>query len=156
MEDAVSEAPAAPAAPITQGAPAAPTTQANLEERYGRGRQRGIDRRLGWGLAGAGVALGLVLLLFSGWQGASSVEYRDLHYEVIDARTVRVDFEVTAPSGAPVACALEALSTSFATVGWSVIELPVSDQRTRRFSETLITTYEGTTGTLRSCWIVEN
>ena len=127
-----------------------------LEERYGRGRQIGIDRRIGWGLALVAVVLGLVFVFFSGWQSTSRVEFRTVHYEVVDERTVRVDFEVTAPADARVACAIEALSPSRATVGWSVLELPVVDQRTRRFTETLVTTYGATTGTVRSCWIVES
>jgi hypothetical protein len=155
-DDAVTEAPDAPA--FTVSAPPAPSalpSTAALDERYGRGRQRGIDRRLGWGVAIAALALGLVVLLWGGWQTTSTVEFRDLHYEVVDQRTVRLDFEVSAPPGTRVACALEALSGSYATVGWSILELPVTDQRTRRFSETLVTTYEGATGTLRSCWVVE-
>lgn len=131
------------------------TPQALLDERYGRGRQRGIDRRLGWGIAGAALLLGLVVLLFGGWYSTSSIEFRDLSYDVVDARTVTVDFEVTAPAGAPVACALEALSPSYATVGWKILELPASEQRTRRFSETLVTSYEATTGALRNCWVIE-
>lgn len=127
----------------------------SLDERYGRTRQRGIDRRLGWALAGIALLAGLAVVLFGGWQTASSIEFRVLHYEVVDERTVTVDYEVTAPAGARVACAAEALSPSYATVGWSVRELPESDQRTRRFTETLVTTYEATTGTLRSCWVVE-
>lgn len=135
-------------------APGAP--EALLDERYGRTRQRGLDRRLGWGLAAVALALGLAVLIFGGWQTTSSIEFRDLSYDVVDARTVRMDFEVTAPPGAPVACALEALSPSYATVGWRILELPAAEQRTRRFSETLVTSYEATTGALRSCWVLSD
>lgn len=127
-----------------------------LDDRYGRSRQRGIDRRVGWVLAGAALLTGLAVLLFGGWHTSSTLEFRDLSYEVIDAAHVTVDFEVTAPRGSEVACAVEALSPSFATVGWRILELPTSDQRTRRFSETLVTSYEATTGALRSCWLIQN
>lgn len=133
-----------------------PATASTLEERYGTRRQRGIDRRIGWSLGLGAVALGLVFVFFSGWQNTNNVESRVLHYEVLDARTVRVDFEVTAPSGVEVGCALEALSPSRATVGWRILELPAVDQHTRRFSETLVTSYEATTGTLRNCWVTES
>jgi len=127
-----------------------------LDERYGRTRQRGIDRRLAWTLGGLAVLAGLAVLIFGGWQRSSTVESRILHYRVMDARAVTVDFEVTAEPDAPVACALEALSPSFATVGWKIVELPQDQQRTRRFSETLLTTHGATTGTIRSCWVVEH
>lgn len=140
---------AAPRAEVSSPAPA------TIDDRYGRSRQRGIDTRIGWALAGAAVLAGLIFLAFGGWQETSRVEYRDLAYSVEGQREVRVDFEVTAPAGAPVACTIEALSPSYATVGWKVIELEPSDTRTRRFSETLVTTYEATTGVVRSCWIVE-
>lgn len=154
-----SGAPGAPGASNGSGAlpapDAAPAPDALLDERYGRRRQRGIDRRLGWSVAGAALIVGLAVLLFGGWHSTSSIEFRDLSYDVVDARTVRVDFEVTAPPGSPVACAVEALSPSYATVGWKILELPVSEQRTRRFTETLVTSYEATTGALRSCWVLE-
>lgn len=126
-----------------------------IDERYDRRRQRGIDRRIGWALGGAAVLGGIAFLVFGGLPSAESVEFHDLHYEVVDARTVSVDFEVTAPPGLPVACAVEALSPSFATVGWKVVEIPAAEQRTRRFTTTLVTTYEATTGALRNCWVVE-
>ncbi|MBO1902315.1 DUF4307 domain-containing protein [Leucobacter weissii] len=129
---------------------------ASLDERYGRSRRRGVDRRLGWAVAGGALLLGLVVLLFGGWQHQSSLDFREVHYRVLDERTVAVDFEVTAAPGAAVACALEALSTSYSTVGWKVVELPLEDRRTRMFTDTLVTTYPATTGTVRSCWLLED
>lgn len=137
---------------MTRAAPEA-DRQLELDERYGRGRGRRIDRRLGWGIAIGLLAAGLAVLLFSGWQAASTIEFRVLAYSVIDDRTVEVDFEVTAPPGSEVVCALEALSESHAQLGWKVHELPVSEQRTRRFTDTLVTTGPATTGIVKSCWI---
>ena len=126
-----------------------------LDERYGRRRQRGIDRRIGWTLAAAMVLLGALVVFFGGWQSTSTIEFKSLDYEVVDERTVRVDAQVSAPAGEGVACALEALSTSRATVGWKIVELPISDDRTRRFETTLITTAPATTGSVRECWVLE-
>ena len=131
------------------------TQQTNLEERYGRSRQRGIDRRIGWSVAVGALLLGVAFLLFSGWQNSNRVSYNVVHYEVVEATTVRVDFEVTAPAESTVACALEALSESRATVGWRIIEWSTGDQLTRRFNESLTTTYAATTGNVRSCWLLE-
>lgn len=125
-----------------------------LDDRYGRARQRGIDRRLGWALAGAAVLAAIVFLLFGGWQTNSTVEAKVIDYEVIDARTVRVDFHVSAPAGTRVGCAVEALSQSFSTVGWKVIDLPPSDRLTRELSENIVTTYGAATGTVYGCWPV--
>ncbi|WP_416445662.1 DUF4307 domain-containing protein [Leucobacter sp. HNU] len=57
--------------------------------------------------------------------------------------------------GTRVACAVEALSPSFATVGWKVVELPESQERTRRFSEELATTYAATAGQVKECWVLQ-
>jgi hypothetical protein len=137
---------------VTRAAPEA-DRQSELDDRYGRGRRRRIDRRLGWGVAGALLVAGLAFLLFGGWQTGSTIEFRDLAYSVVDERTVEVDFEVTAPPGSDVVCALEALSESYSQIGWKVHELPASDQRTRRFTDTLVTTGPATTGIVKSCWI---
>lgn len=125
-----------------------------LENRYGRGRRRRFDRWIAWGAVALLLAIGLWVLLFGTWRAGASIGFRDIDYSVVDARSVRVDFEVTAPAGSDVLCALEAVSTSHAQVGWRVLELPVSDQRIRHFSETLVTTGRATTGYVKSCWIV--
>ncbi len=132
----------------------ADTAARTIEERYGRGKRRSIDKRLGWIVGGGAVLAGLAFLLFSGWQHSSTVEFRDLAYSVDSDREVTVSYEVTAPAQARVACTLEALSTSYATVGARTLELEPSEQRTRRFEQTLVTTYPATTGTVRSCWVV--
>lgn len=131
------------------------TAPSSLDDRYGRTRQLGVDKRLGWGIAIGALLLGLVVLLFGGWQGNNTVEGKVRHYEVQDPRTVAIDFQVSAPAQTEVACALEALSESYSTVGWKVIVLPPSAQLTRSVSDTLATTYEATTGTVRSCWAVQ-
>jgi len=130
-----------PEAPIEASAVASNA----LDERYGRSRQRGIDKRLGWGLAGIALLAGAAVLAFGGWQSTSTVESKVVHYTVADSRTVTIDFQVSAPAGTRVACAL----------GWKVLRLPPSEQHTRDLSETLITTYGATTGTVRSCWPIE-
>lgn len=137
-------------------APGSTAPESLLDERYGRRRQRGVDARAGWIIAGLAVLGGLVFVIFGGWQQGSTVESRDLAYSVEDDRTVSVSFEVTAPPGSELACTLEALSPSFATVGWKVLELDPSADRTRRFTEEVVTTSRATTGIVRACWIRED
>lgn len=149
-----------PGAPDAAGAsnaavePVEPAEPDKLDERYGRTRQRGIDRRVGWGVGGLIALLVGGVLLFGSWRGTSDLEFKVVHYEVKDDRTVALDFDVTAPAQARVACAIEALSESFSTVGWRVLDLPPSELRTRSFHESIVTSYRATTGRVHSCWIV--
>ena len=126
-----------------------------LEDRYGRGTQRRFDRRFAWIIAGVLLLAGLGILLFSGWQSGSQIEYRDIGAPHKGGSTVTVRFEVTAPAESRVACAVEALSPSFATVGWKVVELPASQDRTRRFTERIATTYPATAGQVKECWLLD-
>lgn len=127
-------------------------SQTLLDERYGKGRKRTLDRRLGWIVGGATVLTGLGFVLFGGWQQGTDLEFKDLHYSVIDDTSVSVDVQVTAPASATVVCAIEALSTSHGTVGWKQVTIPPGDERTRRFTSTMITTSPATTGRVRDCW----
>lgn len=127
-------------------------SQSLLDERYGKGRKRTLDKRLGWVVGGAAMLTGLAFVLFGGWQQGKDLEFKDLHYSVVDDSTVSVDVQVTAPASATVVCALEALSTSHGTVGWKQVTIPPGDERTRRFTATMITTSPATTGRVRDCW----
>lgn len=129
-----------------------PASQALLDERYGRGRKRSFDRRFAWGAGGVLVAAGLAFVLFGGWQQGSDLEFKDLHYSVESGRSVEVDVQVTAAADAQIVCAIEALSESHGTVGWKLVTLPAGEERTRRFTTTLVTTSPATTGRVRDCW----
>lgn len=127
-------------------------TQELLDDRYGRRRGRG--RLIGW------VVLGLVVVGVGGaiaWTTvASAIDAVDVDttgFQVDDARTVSVTFQITARPGAPVACALEAQDTEHGVVGWRVVEYPASNDHSRAFTETIPTTAEATTGLASSCWI---
>lgn len=124
-----------------------------LADRYGRSRSRKIDRRVAWITIGIALAVGVWVLFFGNWKEGTELEFRDLNYSVVDDRTVQIDFEVTAPPQSEIVCALEALSPSFSQLGWKIIEVPVSDKRTQRMSETVITTARATTGHVKLCWL---
>lgn len=129
-------------------------TDALLDERYGRGRRRSFDRRLAWVAGGVLVLAGVAFLLFADWQRGNDLEFRDLDYSVIDERTVMVDVQVTTPASTEAICVIEALSESYATVGWKLVELPASEQRTKRFKTNVVTTSPATTGSVRECWLI--
>ncbi len=133
----------------------APAESAELQSRYGRTPGRRFRGRVIAWIAGAGVAV--VIAAWVIWAGLdsnqASLDTQDTAHSVIDAHSVQVEFNVTAPRGSTVSCALQALSDSFAVVGWKVVELPASDRATRSFTETVRTSELASTGLIYSCWL---
>jgi len=132
------------------------TARADLDARYGRGIRDGRRQRV---LAIVAAAVGLaVVVAWVVWGGLlgedAALEFRDIGHQIVDDSLVRVDFEVTADAGAEVGCAVQALNEGFTVVGWKVIELPGSDQRTRRLSEDVRTTELAVTGLIYRCWLL--
>jgi hypothetical protein len=127
-----------------------------LDERYGRlPHVRKRQRRLGWIVGGA------FALIFCAWVvwaaldavGPAALEVRDTAHVVVDERTVEVRFELSVATGTTSYCAVQALNDTFAVVGWKVVEMPPSDQRTRSFTETVTTTELASTGLIYRCWL---
>lgn len=129
------------------------TTQAQLDDRYGRTRDP-ARRRIAW-IAVIAVAV-LVVAWFS-WSTVTkemnTVGVDGLGYEVQDARTVEVAFQFTAPEGRSVACAVQALDEGFGVVGWRVVEYEPGEGHHQRHVETVPTVAEATTGLVESCWV---
>ena len=123
-----------------------------LDERYGRTHQRRFDRRLGWAIAAALVLLGLVVVIFGNWHGNNSSEGKVVSFTALSESEISVDYTVTARQHQAVACAIEAVSASFSTVGWKVVELPASAEVSRSFTETLRTSFPAASVSIRSCW----
>ncbi|WP_295790208.1 DUF4307 domain-containing protein [uncultured Microbacterium sp.] len=129
------------------------TTHAQLDDRYGR--TRSPRRRLvGWSIV-AVLALGAIGFL--GWTTVSSslnaVTATDTGFTVDDDRSVAATFQITAPVGQPVACALEARDEEHGTVGWRVVQYPASEDHTRAFTERIPTLSLATTGFVNACWV---
>jgi hypothetical protein len=129
------------------------TTQAVLDDRYGRTRSP-RRRIVQWSIVGV-VAVGLTVAL--GWVTVSntlgSVSTTDTGFTVADAEHVTISFQISAPVGQPVACALEAQDEDHGTVGWRVVEYPASPDHTQAFSEEIPTVALATTGFVNSCWV---
>lgn len=126
-----------------------------LAERYGRGPRN--RRRSMWWFAATAAAFAVVFGAWLWWGGLSSpaaqLEARDAAYEVIDDRTVRVDWRLTVEPGTPAECAVQALNGRYGVVGWKVVEVPPSEQRTRLLTEQLRTTERAETGLIYRCWL---
>jgi len=129
------------------------TTQAQLDDRYGRTRSP-RRRLIGWSIV-AVLALGATGFL--AWttvaSSLSSVTATDTGFTVDSDRSVTASFQITAPVGEPVACALEARDEEHGTVGWRVVEYPASEEHTRAFTEQIRTLSLATTGFVNSCWV---
>ncbi|MFJ4039305.1 DUF4307 domain-containing protein [Microbacterium sp. NPDC090007] len=129
------------------------TTHAQLDDRYGR--TRSPRRRIaGWTVV-AVLALGAIGFL--AWTTVSStlnaVTATDTGFTVIDDRSVSTTFQITAPVGQPVACAIEARDEEHGTVGWRVVQYPASEEHTRAFTEQIPTLSLATTGFVNACWV---
>jgi Domain of unknown function (DUF4307) len=126
-----------------------------LDARYGRTPRRSLQRR--WFVAGVAGAFVLALAAWLVWAGllapAAQLEATDTGHVVVSDSRVNVRFAVTVDPGRKVGCALEALDESFTVVGWKLVDLPVSSDRTRTFSEDVRTSEQAVTGLIYRCWL---
>ena len=132
--------------------PTPQTTQQVLDERYGRVRRRGTR----WAVVVASAIAVLAVGAFACITVANSlntVEADATGFQVVDSRTVVVEFQLSAPPGSAVACALEAQDVQHGVVGWKVVEIAAGETHARAFRETIPTVAEATTGFVNSCWV---
>lgn len=148
MSEALS--PASPAAPSSQ-----PLQAHSLDDRYGTRNRGRFDRRFAWAAAIALVLGGVVFLVWSGWEENGQVEIQDIGFTTASDSEGTVKFMVSGPAETPLACAIEALSTSKATVGWKVLLVPASAERSHTITTRIFTTTPATAGYVRECWVVE-
>jgi len=129
------------------------TTQQMLDERYGR--TRSPHARLWAWIIGviAAVAVGALLVWMAFGNSAEAVDATATGYQVVDARTVSLTFQVTAPTGSEVVCVLEADDEDHGIVGWKVVHLAASTSHTHAYSETVPTVGHATTGLVNTCWV---
>jgi hypothetical protein len=130
-------------------------TTTNLDARYGRTpARRSRTRMLAWGAA---VGVAIVLIAWVAWAGllspGASLQARDSGFRVLTDHTIEVDWQLTAPVGSEVSCAVKAISEKKAVVGWKVVEVEPSDQAIRNVSAVLRTTEKPDGGLLYRCWL---
>jgi hypothetical protein len=133
----------------------APEPASQLAARYGRTADR--RRREKWWLIGFGAAVAVVIVCWVIWAGLDSVggtlNATDSAHTVVDDHHVSVSFTVEADPGENAVCAIEAQNEDFAIVGWKVIEIPSSTERSRAFTEVVRTTERAVTGLVSDCWL---
>ncbi len=126
-----------------------------LAKRYGRTRS---TRRFNTTVATVGAAgFAVVLVSWLWWAGlaqpTAQFEARDLGWERVDDRAVTVRFELSVAPGTPMSCAIQALNAQYGIVGWVVVDIPESPQRTRVFEQEVRTSETAVTGLLYRCWV---
>jgi len=132
-----------------------PTTQQLLDERYGRTPD--AERRTRRLMIIAGIVFAAVFTAWVVWGGLSGtnaeLEVRELGYSNVTDTSIEVRWEVSVEPGTTVSCAVQALNESFGIVGWRIVELPASADRTRVFVETIRTAEPPVTGLPYRCWL---
>ena len=127
----------------------------DLDSRYGRTRTNAKRTKLfAWTAVGGFVVVIAAWLIWGGLLGAPALlEVRDVGHTVIDDGLVEVGYELNVEPGASVRCAIQALNSGFSVVGWKIIDVPESNERTRSLSETVRTTELAVTGLIYRCWL---
>lgn len=126
-----------------------------IAKRYGRTPDT-VKRQKLIGILGA-IGVAVVLVVWIVWAGpirsSSQFEARDLGFSLVDERNVVVQFEISVTPNTPMKCAIQALNAQYAIVGWRVVDIPPSSQRTRVFEQPLRTSETPVTGLLYRCWV---
>lgn len=133
--------------------PAADHAGVDLDERYGR---RGL-RRGPWIAVIAAAVLVAAALAWFAWarpieqQGA--IEVTDLAHSIESDAAVSVTWRVVVDPGREVSCAIAAMNTSYAIVGWIVVDIPASTETIRDLDARVRTSERAATGFVYGCWL---
>ncbi len=126
-----------------------------LAARYGRKAPR--PRRTRLLLITVGAAF---VLAFAGWvawggllAGGSDFEVTTQGHSRISDSELTVRWQFTVEPGTPAQCAVEALNGTYGVIGWKIVDVPASEQRSRVLSETVRTTEPASSGLIYRCWL---
>jgi hypothetical protein len=140
---------------------ALPTTT-SLANRYGSQKRafRGKTKR-NIVIAVLLVAIGLLAWVTTS-SSHSSVSFKDVGYSSTDATQSEVDFQVTKNPAATAKCAVKAMDSKFAVVGWKVVEIGPNAPKdgadggqTTTQRTVLRTESEAVSAVVDNCWIVD-
>lgn len=126
-----------------------------LDDRYGRTPTR---RRVGRIIAVlAAIAVVVVMVLWVVWAGlfqpGASIETDSTRFAAADDRTATITGEVSVDPGKALSCAFAAQDEKQAIVGWKVVALPPSADRTRTITQTVRTVAQAQAGLIYACWL---
>jgi hypothetical protein len=140
-----------------QPAAPAPTSLAN---RYG-GQKRALTRKAKRNILIAALAVGIVFLAWVSTSAATnSVSFKDVGYSTRDATLTEIDFQVTKDPTVDAKCAVKAMDSKFAIVGWKVVDIGpnaadvgTEGGRTTAHRTQLRTESQAVSAVVDSCWI---
>ena len=131
------------------------TTPDDLAARYGH--TPSAARRTRWVVVSVAIAFVIVFVAWVVWgglfQAPAQFESRDTGYTIISDSQVSVDWQLSVEPGAESKCAVQALNSTFGIVGWKVVDVPASEERTRVFTEAVRTSELAVTGLIYQCWL---
>lgn len=127
----------------------------DLDARYGR--TASSSRRTRRIAIGTGILFVLVFGAWLWWGGVleapAQFEARDIGHEIVSPNEVSITWQFTAEPGTEAKCALQALNEQYGIVGWIVVDVPASDERIRRLTETVRTAEPAINGLIYRCWL---
>jgi hypothetical protein len=120
--------------------------------RYGPERTHGRSRAIiGWG------ALGALVLVLVVWVGGGAlqdpVQWKSVGFDVTDASSTDVTFDVTKAKDESASCRVRALSQSFGEVGVRTVEVGPASTDTVRVTVTVPTAELAVSGEVQGCEI---
>ena len=127
----------------------------DLDARYGRTPAAKNRTRLVVVVSALAFAVVFVAwLVWGGLLGApAQFQAVDTAHEVVDDSTIDVRWQFTIEPGKDARCAVQALNSTFAIVGWKVVDVPASTALTRDLTERVLTTERAVTGLIYRCWL---
>ncbi|GAA1762591.1 hypothetical protein GCM10009712_09110 [Pseudarthrobacter sulfonivorans] len=137
-----------------------PPADTSLANRYG-GQKRTLPRGAKRGIAVAALAAGVAFMAWVSTSNAvSAVTFKDIGFSTVDATQAEIDFQVTREPGTAVKCAVKALDSKFAVVGWKVVDIPLGEAdktadggRTTAQRVAVRTESLSVSGVVDNCWV---
>ncbi|MBT2501373.1 DUF4307 domain-containing protein [Curtobacterium sp. ISL-83] len=101
-----------------------------------------------------------MVVVFGAWviwagldQANHGLDSQDVGYQIVSEHRAAVHSQISVDPGTTARCAVQVLDKSFTIVGWKVITLPKSADRTRNVTTDVNTTTRGVTGLIHDCWV---
>lgn len=127
------------------------TASNSLANRYGR-TQSGRPRNLRvWGIIALIISI-LVVLWFTISATKDSLDYADVGFSMKNEQEASVRFKLTKDPAREAVCTLDALSDTYATVGYTTVLVPKSTDSTLYYEADVRTDSPATTVVVDTCW----
>lgn len=151
----------APSAVAEERSPEQPAAADDaLVDRYGPARRGLSSTAQKWSIIGAFAVAGAAAVWFTVNLAFGELEYQDVGYNIESETRAYVDYEVTKDFEDTAQCMLHVLDDSYAIVGAEIVTLgphegETVDDRSQYFRTELRTEYEGVSGVVDSCWLLD-